>query len=369
MTWGAGLGTLVPIQLGPNGEHHVMLVASDGFTNKSIKVPQLRNNYERTGFNTTKLTNTAGFGVTHDGSGDSTERHIAQPPFDVTSDQDVADILAFILAQSGGDLPPGGLTTINVPLGLDGQDTHAAVGRQLTLSSPTLSPADELTFNQVKDMAVAGKIGLIAKGLQDGVGRGWVLRGADRFDSDKLGEILDVQELLALAAPGAELTLTVVPVGTQARCGVDRDSDGFLDADELELGGDPIDPQVVPSQWVELGGALAGTHGLPKLLGKGLLLSDGEVSFVLAEALENAPIILIVGLSAVSVPFKGGLLVPSPDLLLFGMLTDGNGSAILGATLPPGLPSGMQLVLQEWIQDPAAVSGYAATPGIIATSP
>jgi len=369
MTWNATLGTLVPIPLGPNGEHHVMLVASDGFTNKSIKVPQLRNNYERIGFNTTQLENTAGFGVTHDGSGDSTERHIAQPPFDVSSDQEVADILAFILAMSGGELPPGGLTTINSPLGLTGKDTHAAVGRQFTVSSPTLSPEDALVFQQLQDMAVAGTIGLVAKGLVEGAGCGFVQRGPDRFDRDRLGEILDADELLALAAPGAELTFTVVPIGTEVRAGIDRDSDGYLDGDELDLASDPADPASLPSDWTTLGGAVAGAHGVPKLLGKGPLVSDGEISFTLAEALENAPLILVVGLSTLNLPFKGGLLVPSPDILLFGLATDVYGTTTLAATLPPSLPSGLTIVLQEWIQDPAAVNGFAATTGISATAP
>ena len=47
------------------------LVSVDGSTNITIKIPQLRNEYLKTGFNCTKLTNNAGFGVLHDGSVDS----------------------------------------------------------------------------------------------------------------------------------------------------------------------------------------------------------------------------------------------------------------------------------------------------------
>ena len=46
-----------------------------------------------------------------------------------------------------------------------------------------------------------------------------------------------------LAAPGAELTLTVVPAGTERRMGADRDADGWFDRDELAAGSDPADPR------------------------------------------------------------------------------------------------------------------------------
>ena len=51
---------------------------------------------------------------------------------------------------------------------------------------------------------------------------------------------------MASAAPGSELTYTVVPVGTGTRYGVDRDEDGHLDRDELDAGSDPADPDSTP---------------------------------------------------------------------------------------------------------------------------
>ena len=42
------------------------------------------------------------------------------------------------------------------------------------------------------------------------------------------------------------ITVTVVPKGTEQRAGVDRDSDGFFDRDELDAGSDPADPESVP---------------------------------------------------------------------------------------------------------------------------
>jgi DNA-binding beta-propeller fold protein YncE len=367
MTWSVAEQRLVEIPLGPNGEHHLMLVASDGFSNKSIKVPQLRNNYFRTGFNTTKLRNTAGFGVEHDGTADSTERHIAQPPFTVASDQDVADILAYILAMSGGDLPQGSIYDTNMPLGLPGKDTHAGVGRQLTLASPELTPTQELLFETLREEALLGRLGFVAKGLVGGVTRGYVLRSEDRYDSDELGEILTESELLALAAPGQEITFSAVVTGTELRRGIDRDSDGYLDRDEIDVGSNPADASSVPSVWAELGGAVPGVHGLPKLLGKGPLEGGGTVKFTLAEARESSPMFLIFGLSELNAPFKGGVLVPNPDLVIFGLVTDVYGTFTIGAPLPAILPTGMTLVVQMWVTDPAALKGFSAAPAISAT--
>jgi hypothetical protein len=329
----------------------------------------LRNNYERTGFNTTLLQNTAGFGTEHDGSADTTERHIAQPPFDVTSDQDVADILAFILALSGGDLPPGSIFDINQPLGPTGKDTHAAVGRQLTIASGTLTPEQTTLYNALRDMAVAKKIGLVAKANIGGVDRGYVLRGPNRYDSDELGEIFTENDLLALAAPGQEITFSAVNYGTEMRRGVDRDADGYLDRDELDLGSNPADPVSVPMVWAEMGGALAGVHGPPKLLGKGPLVGGGSIAFTVAEAKENSSLFLVVGLSALNAPFKGGLLVPAPDILVPALPTGIYGTFTLAAAMPDPLPSGLTLIVQGWIIDAAAVKGFAATPAISATSP
>jgi YVTN family beta-propeller protein len=370
MTWNTLTHQLQPIPLGPNGEHHLMLVASDGFTNKSVKVPSLRNAYERNGFNTTLLHNTAGFGFEHDGSADSCERHIAQPPFDVASDQDVADILAFILClSSSNDLPMGSITDANMPPGTPGQGTRTAVGKQITFAGPNPPQSDLDLLTQLQAMVDVGRLGLVAHATLGGLQRGFVMSGPDRFDSDRLGEVYSTSDLLALAAPGSEVTFTVVPFGTETRIGVDRDLDGYLDTDELDAGSDPTDASSIPTQWTNLGSALTGLHGTPQILGKGPLVANGTISFGFAHMLENAPMILIMGLSEISLPFKGGTLVPAPDVLVVGLSTNGFGTLELAGTLPAFVPSGLTLVLQGWVVDPAGPQGFSATDGITATAP
>jgi hypothetical protein len=54
------------------------------------------------------------------------------------------------------------------------------------------------------------------------------------------------ENLRALAAVGNELTYTIVPEGTGRRIALDRDSDGFLDRDELDFPSDPANPASIP---------------------------------------------------------------------------------------------------------------------------
>jgi hypothetical protein len=102
-------------------------------------------------------------------------------------------------------------------------------------------------------VAIAGGAGgpaLIVKGRIGGQSRGWMLQNG-AFRSDRLSEpTLAPAALLALAAPGSELTYTLVPAGSQTRLGVDRDLDGFLDRDEVDAGSDPANPASVPSPCV-----------------------------------------------------------------------------------------------------------------------
>ena len=48
------------------------------------------------------------------------------------------------------------------------------------------------------------------------------------------------------AGPGSEITFTAVPTGSQTRLGVDRDGDGFYDAEELAVCSNPGDATNFP---------------------------------------------------------------------------------------------------------------------------
>ncbi len=231
-------GGLDRLPVGPNGERHHSLVSLDGTTNVSVKIPHLRNAYEKVGFDATRVASRAGFGFLHDGSVDSLERFVSEPVFVVTSDQQVADLVAFLLCFSGSDLPTGSLANVLELPGPAGRDTHAAVGRQVTLAAPGPQPL----LDALEALALTGAIDLVAKGTPGGAPRGWVLDVVSgRYFTDRTGESTTRAALRALAAPGAEITYTAVPAGSGLRIGIDRDDDGVPDGSEAERGTDPAD--------------------------------------------------------------------------------------------------------------------------------
>ncbi|MBL9000256.1 MAG: hypothetical protein JNK25_03885 [Phycisphaerae bacterium] len=221
-----------PIPPGPMGERHLGVVSVDGSTQTTIKVPQTRNMGEKAGCNFTKTSNNAGFGYLHDGSVDSLERFIAEPVFGVQNDQEVADLVAFVLCIPGGDLPSGSVNNPQFPPGPPSQETHAAVGQQTTLvSAATPEPGQLTLISNMIAVANTNKVGLIVKGIYEGRRRGFVYLGGGQFQSDRAGEFVSAATLQAAAAPGSELTYTVVFKGTETRLGIDRDLDGTFDGD------------------------------------------------------------------------------------------------------------------------------------------
>jgi len=231
-----GVGVL-PAPVGPNGEHHHALVSVDGTTNISMKVPQLRTLYERVGFELTQGKSITGFGFLHDGTVDSLARFVSEPVFNVQSDQQIADLVAFLLSFGGSDLPTGSLGNLTELPGPAGRDTHAGVGFQVTLDGVHAEPR----LAEMRTIADGGEVDLIAKGM----GRGWFY-DAGQFQSDRNGEIATFDAVVALAAPFSEITFTLVPKGTGRRLGIDRDDDRYGDATESDKGTDPADPASHP---------------------------------------------------------------------------------------------------------------------------
>jgi len=245
------LGAPTTVPTGPNGGHSFPLAPRLEGALPS-KISQLRNLAERVGMNGSSTASPAGFGFGHDGSIDTLTRFLNGAR--IHRDQDVADLIALLLALPGADIQePGALPDTTPP---------AATGRQLTLSSPIAPPL----FQAMLDLARSptGRVELVAKGLREGAPRGWWFDAmADVFQSDRAAEALNATDLLASIQPGSPLTFTLVPEGTGRRVGIDRDLDGLFDRDEADLGTSPSDipwrPRIRPL-----------THGAP--VGTDLLL-------------------------------------------------------------------------------------------------
>ncbi|HTE05262.1 MAG TPA: hypothetical protein VK824_03620, partial [Planctomycetota bacterium] len=118
--------------------------------------------------------------------------------------------------------------------------------------------------------------------------------------------------------------------------------------------------------WEDLGFALAGSAGLPRLRGAGTLVPGTPGAVRVDRALAHAPVFLISGLAAALLPFKGGTLVPDNGLPPVLATTDGAGALNLAwAAWPAGLSPCGRLFLQAWIADPAGVQGAAASNGLM----
>lgn len=187
--------------------------------NQSIKVPQIRNMHEKAGFSRRSQENNLGFGFNHDGTIDGLENffHIenftgfAEGPI---GEQQRRDIIAFVMSF--------------------GTDTHPGVGVQVTLDGANNASAEVLDRLRVmRKLADSGVVGLIARGKRANQQRGFVYAGNGLFSSDRSADaVLDWDALINQAARGAELTLTIVPLGTQASFGLDRNGNGIADGDE-----------------------------------------------------------------------------------------------------------------------------------------
>ena len=125
----------------------------------------------------------------------------------------------------------------------------------------------------------------------------------------------------------------------------------------------------IGSPWSDLGQGLAGTHGVPVLDGSGDLSAGSSVTLTLGNAIENAAVGFVLGLSQLNANFKGGTLVPNPDFIITGLTTNGSGDLSLTATWPAGVPSGFVTYFQEWITDPAGPKGFSASNGLAGTAP
>ncbi len=210
----------------PTGENGNIIVGAALLQDEARKVPQLRNLYEKTGFNRAGPTSVRGFGFTHDGEFDTIFQFFEFPLFTFASNQDQADVEAFMLAFPS--------------------ETHAAVGAQWTMDG-TNHAQGIARINTLESLADANTIGLIAKGWSGGQPRGWMYIGGGNYRPDKVGEP-DISQLvlLSMAGPGTEITFTGVLEGGENRLGIDRDLDGFPDGDELDASSDPGDPASTP---------------------------------------------------------------------------------------------------------------------------
>ena len=185
-----------------------------------------------------------GFGYTHDGSADTIYRFHS--------------ILGFLPRPAGAVTPldPGNGKSLDISeegLKIRRQleqymlvfDTNffPVMGQQITLTETngaTVAPRIDLLVAR----ANLGECDLVAKTKND---NGFLYLGNGTFKTNVAAEVpLDDAKLRSKAKNGKTITYTCTPPGSGMRIALDRDEDGFLDGDEINAGSNPADPTSVP---------------------------------------------------------------------------------------------------------------------------
>jgi len=198
---------------------------------QDLKIPQLRNMYEKVGMfgladipfhnvgnNANQGDQIRGFGFTHDGAVDTLERFHNATLFDFT--------------QSGADPTVLRKQMVQFMFAFD-SNLKPVVGQQITLNVSNAGVVG-LRINLLIARAAAGDADLIVKYTQAGEKRGAHRLPSGIFQTDKNTEaaLTDTQLRNLAQTGGQEVTYTAVPVGAGLRMGIDRDGDTVLDADD-----------------------------------------------------------------------------------------------------------------------------------------
>lgn len=112
--------------------------------------------------------------------------------------------------------------------------------------------------------------------------------------------------------------------------------------------------------WNDLGQSLAGSLGEPGLIAAGSLQAGEAVALVLSGAQPDAAAGLVLGLSLAEWPFKGGVLVPSPDAIV-PLVASPQGTAVLAGRWPPDVPADTIFAAQAWVVDGTGPFGFTAS--------
>lgn len=121
-------------------------------------------------------------------------------------------------------------------------------------------------------------------------------------------------------------------------------------------------------RWLDIGHGLAGVFGVPKLVGSGEMIAGRRIKLELSGAAPLSVALLIFGPNSSSVPFKGGVRVPVPDMVVKGF-TGFTGKMTVSQAWPALVPTGVRSFYQFWIYDFFAPAGLAASNALVATAP
>ena len=187
----------------PSGSSQVVIPGVLLIEPQSMKVPQLRNLYEKTGFDRGSINNNRGFGYVHDGSFNSVEEFLSIGVFHFGSGelgmQKRRDVVAFTMA-----FPT---------------DTHPAVGWTITLTSANSSDSSiQSNLANMMNLADAGQVGLKVLARPSDSEIQYRYAGGATFTAlDGSGDSIPAIQLRGPVTTGQEITWMVVPLGMEGR--------------------------------------------------------------------------------------------------------------------------------------------------------
>ncbi len=168
---------------------------------QSMKVPQLRNLHEKTGFSRDRIDNNRGFGFVHDGAFSSVEEFLSIPVFhfgdDAMGTQKRRDVVAF---------------TMGFPTG-----THPAVGWTITLTPANVNDsAVQANLALMMNLADSGLIGIRVRSRPADAEIQYRYAGGATFAPlDATLDSKPASELRGPATTGHETTWMAVPLGME----------------------------------------------------------------------------------------------------------------------------------------------------------
>lgn len=199
-----------------------------------VKVPHLRNLYQKTGFtNTPGAVSIVGFGFSHDGRDSTLFNHFLAPRFrGLTNDNNAAHLVrsnlaALLMCFDTGTAPAIGYTRTLTPANI----STASVSNDWTLLERQASRRFADTFIL---SGFVTNISLIARGTIDGRRCSLLFQPTTtNYVGDRSGVgPFTRDELAAKVTAGDTLSLIGVPRVSGQRMGQDRDLNGVLDGDE-----------------------------------------------------------------------------------------------------------------------------------------
>jgi hypothetical protein len=121
------------------------------------------------------------------------------------------------------------------------------------------------------------------------------------------------------------------------------------------------------SQWLDLGNGLAGAAGIPALTGLGPLLPTAGTKVEVTGGAADATGALVVGYTNLGAPFKGGVMVPFPNVVL-PIALGSSGAWSLIFSWPIEIPAGFLMYWQAWLKDAGGPAGFAASNALQSTA-